>query len=191
MAQTIRTFIAVPLDGPVRDALGEVVSTLSAAIPDPIKWARPDAMHITLKFLGDVPLGEIEALADAVRRAASAHEPFAVKSRLVDAFPSARRPRTLVVRLSDDERRLEALAGEVEQAAKRLGYPREPRGFSPHVTLGRSKRDARLPSLEHLLGAVEVDDVPEIWADQVWLIQSELTRKGPEYTPMEKLALCG
>jgi len=144
----------------VRQALWEAVR----AVRDrelPVKWVRPDGIHLTLKFLGDVEDGQESALRAALAAAAGLgerSEPRGVTVHIegFGVFPDFQRPRVVWAGVAPDPA-LELLQHRVEQAFAPLGFPPEARAFRPHVTLGRAARDARprdFPGLEGALAAL-------------------------------------
>lgn len=187
MAQSIRCFVAVPLDDDVIEAIADVSSRLRGMLDVPLKWVSPAAMHITVKFLGDVPVSQLLEVTDVVRDAAADADPFPLPPRGLGAFPSPRRPRTLIVSLDDPGAKMSRVAARVEAGVKKLGYPPEGRRFSAHITLARAPRDGRVPSVEGAFAATDTDGLREVWVDQLWVMQSELTPRGAVYTPMAKL----
>jgi RNA 2',3'-cyclic 3'-phosphodiesterase len=191
VGHAIRAFIAVPLEGAVTEALGRLSQRLAPYVPSRLRWVPPASMHITLKFLGDVLPSMVEAVADVARRASDMTGPVALPVGGLTAFPSPARPRVLSVALHDVEGKIARVARFLEDEFEPLGFAREGRAFRPHITLARASRQERLPSLEPVMASVEIDDPVEIWADRVWLMQSELTPRGPLYTPMARFDLSG
>ena len=110
-----------------------------------MKWVRPENIHLSLKFLGEIDAAREPELRSALRRAAGAGgdvRPLAVQIAAFGVFPDFRRPQVLWAGVTPDSA-LELLQHRVEQAFEPLGFPTEGRAFRPHVTLGRSSRDAR------------------------------------------------
>jgi len=111
----------------------------------PVKWVRPDGLHLTLKFLGDVDdAREPELRAALGQTAGSGSQPRGVTVQLegFGVFPDFRRPRIVWAGVAPDPA-LELLQHRVEQVFAPLGFPSEGRAFRPHITLGRASRDAR------------------------------------------------
>lgn len=184
----MRLFIAVNLPTDVRQALWEVAAPLRAA-RYPIRWVASEAIHLTLKFLGEVEAereGEVAAgLAAAVRDT----KPFTLPVSGFGVFPSGQRPRVVWAGL-EPVPPLELLQHRVEQEMERLGFPTEGRAFHPHVTLGRAKRDARPAALEGL--ATDLDSLvyeAEVYVESVDLMQSTLTAQGAQYARRHAAAL--
>lgn len=150
----------------------------------PVKWVRPENIHLSLKFLGNVDDARDGELRTALRRAAGGgSEPRAVTLHVegFGVFPHYRRPTVLWAGVMPDPQ-LELLQHRVEQAFAPLGFPTEARAFRPHVTLGRARRDAThrdFAGLEEQLGAIEFSETCAV-AD-VDLMQSTLQAEGPVY----------
>mgnify|MGYP001826328107 CR=1 FL=1 len=145
---TVRTFIALELS----DGLKEGILTLNEELRRRgvrASWARRPALHLTLKFLGDVEESELPEVVDAVRRASSRVSSFSFDTRSLGAVPTPARPRALWIGVEPAEG-LTALHGELEGELAELGFERERRRFRPHITLGRI-RDPRAESVQDLL----------------------------------------
>src|SRR5262245_38692415 len=137
----IRTFIAVEISPSVKARAGDLIDKLRVA-PAEINWVRPQQMHLTLKFLGDVPDTETPDICRVVNYVAAGFEPFEITCRGAGAFPNPREPRTLWIGIEDGADELKRLQAVIEDALKaKLGYPKEHRGFHPHLTIGRVKRE--------------------------------------------------
>jgi RNA 2',3'-cyclic 3'-phosphodiesterase len=150
----------------------------------PVKWVRPENIHLSLKFLGEVDETREPELMAALKQAAGArHEPRPLTLQITGfgVFPDYHRPHVLWAGVTA-EPALELLQHGVEQAFAPLGFPTEPRPFRPHVTLGRASRDAKprdFKGLEPILAATEFDAIMTI--AEVDLMQSTLQKDGPVY----------
>src|SRR6266705_2138509 len=147
----------------------------------PVKWVRGEGLHLTLKFLGDVADEREPELAAALTRAAAGAHGLALALGGFGVFPDFRRPRVVWVGIAP-EPGLEILQHRVEREFAPLGFPTEARAFRPHVTLGRTSRDARpaaLTGLEEALGRLEFAETALVSARD--LMQSTLQSGGPVY----------
>jgi 2'-5' RNA ligase len=154
----------------------------------PVKWVRPENIHLSLKFLGEVEDNREPELVAALQRAAgSGNEPRPEPRPLTlqitgfGVFPDYHRPRVLWAGVTPDPG-LELLQHGVEQAFAPLGFPTEARAFRPHVTLGRAGRDARprdFSGLEEILAGTNFDAT--VTVTEVDLMQSTLQPNGPVY----------
>jgi 2'-5' RNA ligase len=131
----VRSFVALSLPDPVRAALAD----LRRAAPPraPVRWVAPESIHLTLKFLGEIEPDRLEAVKAALSSFPWNLAPFAFTLSGVGAFPGLKRPRVLWVGVTDGADRVVELAERVERALGPIGFPREDRAFSPHLTIGR------------------------------------------------------
>jgi 2'-5' RNA ligase len=184
----VRTFIAVEIAEEVRKRIAEFQEKLRQE-PGRVSWSKPENIHLTLKFLGDVEETEIPKIVEAVERAVEGIAPFEVAVESSGGFPSLRRPRVLWIGCNDEDGRLKELAERVEQELAGLGYPRERRRFSPHLTIGRPKSpfiekiSQRMEQTEFVGGTMPVREVV--------VMKSQLHPKGAIYTPLARVALRG
>ncbi len=195
MAEQIRTFIAIELNDAHRRALAEVQAQLKR---DPaarnVRWVAPESIHVTLKFLGGVDAGKIPAVERAVAEACSGFSPFTLTMGGLGAFPNAKRPRVLWVGIGGAVETVEQLADKIEAACNALGFAREDRPFSPHLTLGRVKREARPSDWQEIAAMIEhaqADNLGEIQVEMVSVMKSDLRPTGSVYTQLAAIPLSG
>ncbi len=190
--QVLRLFVAAELPPEARRALHQTLERLKAAITGPLRWVGIDGVHLTLKFLGDVPVQQASEIGDRLARAVSGCAPFELQLSEVGTFPNGRAPRVVWVGL---EGGLEALAGvqhAVEEAAAELGFPKETRQFTPHLTLARVRHPLTREEGEHLtatLQSIEVSEGPAFRVGSVSLIRSTLTPSGAVYEILKEWPL--
>ena len=138
----IRAFIAIELSPEIQEKLKHLTSQLKQQLEGvPVKWVPVENIHLTLKFLGNVSITNIEVLERILEAEVSNHHPFEISVGELGAFPSTRRPRVAWVKLQAPPDLFE-IQRCIEQEAARLGYAREKRSFKPHLTLGRVSRNA-------------------------------------------------
>ena len=135
--EQIRAFIAVELPPAVREAVEGVVRELRSGIGDGVRWVRPEGVHLTLKFLGDIDADSVPAISDGLDRCAASAAPFDLFLEGVGVFPNARRPRVVWIGLGGALEPLLALQHSIDRELEGLGFARERRPFTPHLTLGR------------------------------------------------------
>jgi 2'-5' RNA ligase len=182
----MRAFIAVELDDDVRAAVARVVRTLrEGPSGESVRWAQPENLHVTVRFLGDVARERIPAIVREVGAAAAGVPPFFVELGRVGAFPSARRPRVIALAIAP-EKPLQQLAAAVEAAVVRAGVESDRHRFRPHLTLGRL-RGRELPPVTAPVTA----EGETMAVNEIVLFSSELTRRGALHTPLERMALGG
>ncbi len=184
MSDLIRAFIAIELPAPIREALAALQDRLGRQEERAAKWVAPQGIHLTFKFLGDVPAERLPAITEAMTQVAGKHSPLNLHLDRAGCFPGLERPRVIWIGLDGDLGALADLQRSIEIHLSRLGFPREDRGFTPHLTLARL-RDTVTPEERHLLGtAVRGLVVPtvEFTAIEIALIRSNLRPEGAIYT---------
>ena len=180
--------MAVLLPAEVRAGLGETVESLRP-IARGIAWVAPTNFHLTVKFLGRVEESRLEAVRAALAGAAAGHAPFEVTLQGLGAFPTPTRPRVVWAGLAAGAAPLAALAGEVDHALAALGFPREERPFSAHVTLGRVREPRRDPALATAITRATAQSFGTARVDHLSLMQSQLSPAGARYTELAALSL--
>jgi 2'-5' RNA ligase len=189
----IRTFIAAELSPSVKARAAKLISGLRPAGAE-INWVQPQQMHLTLKFLGDVPDTETPDICRVVARAVAPFEPFEVICRGVGAFPNLEHPRTLWIGIQDGAEELCRLQAAIDDALKReLGFAREPRKFQPHLTIGRVKHipPEAQDQFARLLAEHANFDADLAAIDEVVTFASFLSRSGPEHEALDHAELSG
>ena len=184
----MRLFIAIELPDGIKGEIARVQQQLKAAGAN-AGWTRPEGIHLTLKFLGEVPdervSGIITALTDAARGAGTLHLEIAGAG----AFPNVKVPRVLWTGVTGDIGKLAALQAAVEDAMERLGFEREARKFSPHLTLARVKFPKPRDNWQQKIEGIRDVTIGRFEAGHVSLMKSELTREGAVYTEIGKVEL--
>jgi 2'-5' RNA ligase len=187
----IRTFIAVELAAGVKDRLAKLQEALGRTAAG-VKWVRPENLHLTLQFLGDVEHLEVVSVCRVVQERARRHAPFTFEVRSLGAFPNARRPKILWAGITDGADELRALHADLEEGLLDLGcYRREEREYTPHLTLGRLHRDEAAETWGPVLQKHAAWDAGTSSVDEVVVMSSEQGREGPEYSVMGRGALSG
>ncbi|MGH3087137.1 MAG: RNA 2',3'-cyclic phosphodiesterase, partial [Rubrobacteraceae bacterium] len=151
----MRLFVAIFPPPEAREALSKARSGLR--VKGETRWTRPENIHLTLKFLGEVPEETTKRITDALKEIAKRHATFDLTPSDFGGFPSERKARVIWAGMDGEVNRLRALAKDVEDALEAEGFEREKREFSPHLTLGRArkrpvslevKREAMIPGFE-------------------------------------------
>jgi 2'-5' RNA ligase len=191
----IRAFIAIELPTAIRDQLAAVEQRLKPRLPDrSVRWVKPDGIHLTLKFLGQVPADQIGLITSSLKMAAAAQPAFQLDVSGAGCFPNLQRPRVIWIGVDEvgTGGHLTALQRAVELAIEPLGYPAERRPFSPHLTLGRVARDVGhvdLKRIGEVINAAAIGSLGRWDVAQVTLIKSELTPNGAVYTSLAQAPL--
>ena len=180
-----RLFIAVELTPAARRYTEEALRIFKEGLPSGVRWVRPEGVHLTLKFLGNVSNDAIPTVESGMRRAAEGICPFTVRVQGAGCFPSSRRPRVLWLGLQGELESLLTAQSRLEDSLEALGMDRETRRFRPHLTLGRVSGGLpegwaeRLEETLQIVGAMGSCDLP---VDGLSLMESVLGKEGAVYT---------
>ena len=193
MTEPIRTFIAIELTDALHRALADAQAQFKRDhAAQFVRWVAPDNIHVTLKFLGDVDANRMPTLQRALADACVGSAPFTLTIGGAGAFPNPRHPNVVWIGARGQIEIAARLAQKIDDACVALGFPREERLFSPHLTLGRVKRDA-LPRERQLVGALiehaQIGDLGELRVERVSVMKSELKPKGSVYTKLAEIPL--
>jgi 2'-5' RNA ligase len=186
----VRLFVGLEIPASVRENLATLMEKLSAlekqSSGKKARWVRPGNLHVTLKFIGEAApnkLDEIVAALSTVRYG----QPAELQFRGLGFFPDEKRPRVLWAAI-DASPNLAAIAGDIELQLEPLGFPREKRAFTPHLTLARLE----LPGISETLRAAVRESVERdfgaLRAGEFHLIESKLKPSGAEYTTLHSFA---
>jgi RNA 2',3'-cyclic 3'-phosphodiesterase len=188
----IRAFIAIDLSPEIHQRLKEVLDNYrEQLIKIPIRWVVVTNIHLTLKFLGDVSLSNLNLLTDMIQAEVSSHHQFEISVGGSGAFPNNRQPRVIWVGVEAPQELVVILNG-IETATARLGYAREERAFSPHLTLGRVSRNATshdVKAISQTLDQTRVGFLGATWVEKIHLYRSDLRPTGAVYTQIFSSAL--
>ena len=191
MSEKVRTFIAIEIPAEVKDRAKQLIARLSAT-PAKVKWVGPEAMHWTLKFLGDVDMLEVPEICAAVERACRPFAPFDVEAKGAGAFPDPRRPRTVWIGVGEGSEPMIALHDAIELELAELGYREENRRFRPHLTIGRVRNSPEgIEELGRLLQANADFESGLSTVYEVVIFSSTLGPKGPTHEPLGHADLRG
>jgi len=184
-----RCFIAVDLGEPARSAIARYLEDLRGRLPN-VRWSRPDTLHLTVAFLGDVAATRIPGLSARLAAALDDAAAFTAHAIGVGAFPSLARPQVLWIGVAAAE--LAPLADRVQQACEREGFPRDQRPFRAHVTLGRirarRRRDAAVLAFLTHDGSRDFGAAP---IGEVALYRSQLGAGGARHAMLARFPLAG
>lgn len=181
----IRAFIAINISPEIAQKLSVISEELQASLRGvPVRWVPVENIHLTLKFLGDVSESNLDLLKEMIESETARHAPFDISAGELGAFPSIRRPRVLWVNVQAPAE-LVALQRAIDNETARLGYDRENRPFSPHLTLGRVSRNANSSDAHRISEVLEGYKLSYIGAArirEVVLYRSDLYPTGAVYT---------
>lgn len=190
---SLRLFIAIELDDALHSQLKQIQRQLQdGQIARNVRWVAPQNIHLTLKFLGNVNHTRVPALSDVLVRAARNIPPLKLEAGGLGCFPNVRRPTTIWVGLQGDIQTTALLVRQIEDECETAGLARDERGFTPHLTLGRVRREASASERAAIGEAIQnapAASFGTIRADAVSLIASDLRPNGPIYTTVARVAL--
>ncbi len=185
----MRTFIALEPPPGLRSAVGELSAALEGRLAG-MKWVKPNLVHLTLRFLGEIEPGRIGAVSTAVAEAAGKVAPFELCVTGIGHFGPERHPRVLWLGLAAS-RELSSLAERVEECLDSAGFGRADKPLRAHLTLARAgRKPGPAPDWDAVAGAA-----PPRWprwsAGRVSVIRSTLTPRGPLYETLSMHELDG
>jgi 2'-5' RNA ligase len=187
----MRLFVALDVPDETRESLAELIARLKAKCPL-AKWVRPDAMHVTLKFIGNTDDENLPAIRQALANIRD-FAPVELRFRSLGFFPNERRPRVMWCGVETSPNTAQ-LAAEVDRALIPMGIEREARAFTPHLTLARfnshelhqrSKTPAGLPEIIQAAGELASEDFGALHTSKFDLFESKLSPSGAQYTLLE------
>lgn len=186
---SIRCFIAVELEHVMKRELGRLQARLRHKFDvgdKSMKWVRPENVHLTLKFLGDVEDGQIPDICRAVDQAVKESAPFIFELGNCGCFPAAGAARVLWVGILEGEREMEKLQQVLENSLQTSGFPPEGRKFSPHLTLARIKNAKAGRLVQEAAKTIEPFHLGRQEVCEIVVFQSALTPAGAIYTPLHR-----
>lgn len=188
--QTLRTFIAIHLPEQLIAALGDLIAGMPPET-GAVKWVKPESIHITLKFLGDIRESQRPEIESALENACATTAPFALASGQPGAFANWRKPNVFWVGVTGSKPDWAAmlhLQSAIETQLEAIGFPRENRRFKPHLTIGRVKNPHQTAAIVEHLRAKSFPEIA-IPVASVHLMKSELTRQGAIYFVLKSVNL--
>ncbi|KPJ76485.1 MAG: hypothetical protein AMJ54_11585 [Deltaproteobacteria bacterium SG8_13] len=188
MTDQIRTFVACELPREIRSEIGQIQENLKQRRLR-LTWVRPDKLHLTLKFLGDVSIDRVETIADAVGKAVREFSPISLSAKGIGVFPGIRRARVLWVGIGGEFLQLGQLQAAVSGGLAGVGFPAEKRPYRGHLTIGRIKAAVDPRQLADALTEFSDFETASFQVDEVVLFRSQLKPDGPIYTRLDAVKL--
>lgn len=186
---TWRVFCAIEIPDRTRELVLRHIECLRKAVPDvKASWSRDANLHLTLKFLGEIPEAAVPDFSNAASRAAVGLEPFSIRLEQSGVFPEHGPPRVLWIGVNDYSGKLGDLHARLEEEAANAGFEKDIRHFHPHLTLARPRQ----PRQAHTLVAAhkQLQFAPaEISVSELLVIRSELSSEGSKYTVISRHSL--
>lgn len=190
--EQIRSFIAIELSDEVKAGLRKLQGELKSPGDTFVKWVAPDSIHLTLKFLGNISQQKVGQIVRVMEQAAEGMSPFRLVVSEVGAFPNLRQPRVLWVGISGEIEKLLVLQQRIDDGLVPLGFAKEARPFTPHLTLARL-REVASSGDKRSFGEMVTKKSPkvdyEMTADSVNLMRSQLLPGGAVYSRLAEVKL--
>lgn len=185
----VRTFIALDLPAAVRDQAGRLQQIMMRRCAG-VRWVKPEQMHLTLKFLGETKADKIRTILTMLDRMTWGIAPFVLDIGGIGAFPNPRNPKVIWAGIGV-EARLVDFQQRIDTELEQLGFPKEKREFSPHLTLGRVKDGTYRKELVGCIEQHSTEHIGIVEVSQVVFFRSELTPSGPIYSVLGEFSLHG
>jgi 2'-5' RNA ligase len=190
--EQIRSFIAIELPEEAKKGLARLRKELERDEQRFVKWVDPGGIHLTLKFLGNIPSKQVAEITEAIEEAAKGVSPFNLEISGLGAFPSLRQARVFWVGVGGEMDQLSGLQQNIDSALAALGFAKEERPFVPHLTLARIREGASPPerrSFGELVGSTTFEDKYPVEVEAIRLMKSQLTPAGAIYTCLSEVGL--
>ena len=182
----VRTFVALLIPPDWAAHLGALAATLAAGTGG-LSWVKPENLHVTLRFLGDLDETAVDRARTAVSQALALATAPRARLGPLGAFPNLSRPRVLWVGLSEGADAVSALAATADEGLRDAGFGPSDRPFRAHITLARVREGAR--GLETLLKAANPEPPAAALLDRVAVMKSDLHPSGSRYTALQEVRL--
>ena len=189
--KTIRAFLAIAPPAEILSEIGRIQNRLRPSCPFDIRWLKPEGIHLTLKFFGQISADDVAALAGVVEKHSSVLTPLQLVVKKLGVFPSWQRPRILWIGLTGETATLAALQKCLERDWEECGFAREDRSFRPHMTIGRIKSSRLSGEPAEFMAQTEESSAGSFRATGLTLFQSVLTPQGADYTPLARFPFGG
>jgi len=183
MMNTLRAFIAIEMPPPVPDIVRQSQRALQHGGID-LRWVRPENVHLTLRFLGDISTDAIEGIRCALEALADEFPSFSLQVKGAGVFPGAARPRVVWLGLGGQANLLDGLYRRLSLLLSLQGIPEERRPFRGHLTIARAKGRVDADRLREKLAGLKTLESRPFMADRICLFKSDLGPGGAVYTPL-------
>jgi len=191
-SEEIRSFIAIELPDEAKEGLARLRKELERDEHKFVKWVAPGGIHLTLKFLGNIPFEQVTKITKAIEEAVQGISPFRLEISGLGAFPGLRQARVFWVGIGGEVDKLSKLQQNLDSAFAALGFAKVERSFVPHLTLARIREGASPPERRNfgeLVGSTIFKDKYHIKVEAINLMRSQLTPAGAIYTCLSAVEL--
>ncbi len=188
MSDTIRTFIAIELPGNIISSIRKVQEGIKS-YGFKVRWVRPENIHLTLKFLGNINEADTEKIGRAIFDAVKEYPPISLAAKGIGVFPGVKRPRVIWVGITGQVEPLIGMQKTLDDKLEAIGFPKENRPFKGHLTLARVKGKIDSKRLSEAMKEFQEFEAEPFTADQIILFKSELKPTGSVYTKLLSASL--
>ncbi len=183
----LRTFIAVDFPPETLTKITKIIGYFKTQTPmDALKWVSAENLHLTIKFIGDIPEDKLAQVKMVIKKSLVDKHPFKIGVGGLGMFPNKHNPRVIWLGVTYDQT-LRDIHHVLNHSLKSTGIEPDNRDYSPHLTIARIRQRAREETRQEIgatLSKFKIDSLGEIKINEIILYQSELTRNGPIYTPL-------
>jgi 2'-5' RNA ligase len=183
----LRSFIAIELPESIQSVLSDIQSDFKKSGVDG-RWARPENIHLTLKFLGTIEESMVKGITDVLQKTSGNYRTFTLTLSGVGVFPNVRSPRVLWVGMNDSSV-LTSLQADIEDGLASLGFEQEERKYTAHLTLGRFKSSRGKRILKEKIEAYRARVSGSFDVGMISLMKSDLGTSGAKYTRIAEARL--
>ena len=181
----IRLFIALSIQPEVKTNLDTIITDLKSK-GGKVKYVNPNNIHLTIKFLGNTEESKVDRIISQLDNAANNISPILSNLTKLGGFPNLKNPRVIWVDIEKNREQIINLGKTVDTALTEIGFDKDTKPFTPHLTLGRVKDNNGLNSLTDFIQQYKFNEIPLLF-NSLSLIQSTLTQKGPYYKTLHKI----
>ncbi|MBI5194612.1 MAG: RNA 2',3'-cyclic phosphodiesterase [Nitrospirae bacterium] len=204
----MRCFISIAIPEDIKKKMSAIQERMKRSGAD-VSWTKPDGMHLTLKFLGEIEEKRVAKIETAMNIACAGITPFSLQVSGIGVFPPpppipplnkggvggvvsrGRHPRVMWIGLNENGNNLIKIQRGIEYQLEEIGFPAEKRRFSPHITLGRVRSNRNLSQLSAIMDGDRNTEIGGFSVSAVHLIKSDLRPEGALYTELYLLQLKG
>ncbi len=184
----IRAFIAFPISSELRKKLLDVQKEISKGLHH-LRPAKPDGIHITLHFLGEITESQVYQIGRLMENVCEEFDPFNLECKGIGGFPDMKFPRVIWAGFDGDPGPITMLQKTLGKELEKMGFPVESRPFNPHLTIFRTKVQKQLGTIRKRAETISKESLGEVKCDTLVLFKSELSPKGAKYDKLKMVAL--
>jgi RNA 2',3'-cyclic 3'-phosphodiesterase len=188
MPDITRAFVAIKLPDEISAFIHKIQEGLRS-YGLKARWIRPENIHLTLKFLGDINNEDIKKAGDVIIRAAGENPSMSLGAKGIGVFPGVKRPRVIWTGISGQKKELTDLQKTLDGKFEIIGFPKEKRPFKGHLTIARVKGKIDSGRLVDAMKEFGGFESKTFMADEVFLFKSELKPSGAVYSKLMSAAL--